>query len=52
MNQQPSQGIGRAGLGATFEADEARKSNLMEKRKAQTKPSFFNSARKFRWRRY
>jgi len=29
MNQQPGQGINRAGLGATFETDEARKSNLI-----------------------
>jgi len=29
MNQQLEQGIDRAGLGAAFEADEARKSNLI-----------------------
>jgi hypothetical protein len=29
MNHQPSQGIGRAGLDAAFEADEARKSSLL-----------------------
>jgi len=29
MNQQPGQGINRVGLGAAFEADEARKSGLI-----------------------
>ncbi|MBI1928632.1 hypothetical protein HYR99_30865 [Candidatus Poribacteria bacterium] len=29
MNQQPGRGIRRQGLGASFEADEARKSNLI-----------------------
>ncbi|MGH9839394.1 MAG: hypothetical protein ACREEM_11485 [Blastocatellia bacterium] len=29
MNQQPGHGINRIGLNATFEADEARKSNLI-----------------------